>query len=110
MRMLTVTLFAGCFLVAAAEARVVDRARTPRSGVAVEPSAPVADRPTALIRASLEAHPVEPIPIGEFGPFGQSAGDDVAPVAPLAEPVCPLLDLKLDADPGDAAAPVTPAP
>lgn len=106
----TLVLLALCTLsVTAAQARVTHAKLAPRAALAVEPTAPVADRLPALVRSSLAAHPVEPIPVGEFGPFGVGA-DDTAPVAPQADPGWSVLDLRTDPDPGDAAAPATPTP
>lgn len=105
----TLVLFALCTLaVTAVEARVAERRAQPRARLAVEPEAPVADRLPLLVRNSLAAHPIEPIPVGEFGPFGVT--EDTAPVAPAADPGWSVLDLRTDPDPGDASAPATPNP
>ena len=109
-RVLRTAVLTACWITAAAGlyAGVADRAPA-RRALALEPAAPVADRPSVLIRDSLASQPVEPIPVGELGPFGTAAAEDTAPVAPAAEPAYPLLDLRNDPDPADAAAPVTPA-
>jgi len=80
------------------------------------PEAPAlvpAAQPSALIAESLKKMPVEPIPIGEFGPFGVPGGDpaaqpEIAPAAPAVPPPSGLLDLRSNPEPEDAVAPVAP--
>ena len=96
-RMLVLLIGAG-FLCSTAHARVaIFRDHPP----VVVPAAPVADRPTGMIAGSLKAMPVEPIPVGSFGEFGQSAGAEIAPVAPSGYQ---LLELHGDVEAPDAKA------
>lgn len=110
--LLSVAVLTGAFFVAAAgvHAGVAERSTRRVQLLEIEPTAPVADRLPPLIRQSLATNPVEPIPVGEFGPFGQGAHEDTAPVAPLSAPTSPLLDLHMDPDPGDVTAPANTAP
>lgn len=110
-RMLVAVVGAGLWIALGADLAAGVAAHKPRRAHVVleaEPPAPVADRPSALVRESLARQPIEPIPVGGFGPFGQSAGPDIAPVAPEAPPSWDLLDLRNDPDPEDASAPTAP--
>lgn len=109
MRVALIAVLGAGFLVAGAaavDAGVAERAV--RKGCAPGQSAlatRTADEPAPLVRESLRRQPPEPIPVGTFGPFGQSARE-AADTAPVAPPSWNLLDLRMDLEPEDNSAPL----